>query len=80
MSVMSNQNDSNNGVNRAGTLCEGPSPGRCSLAQQQGPGHHQTVADRNIRSIFHLLGMKKNRKKNNIPWWRRRLETKSEHQ
>ena len=37
---MWNQIFENNGLNRTGTPCEGPSPGRCSLAQQRGPGRH----------------------------------------
>ena len=37
---MSNQVFKNNGMNGTGTLCEGPSPGRCSRAQQRGPGRH----------------------------------------
>ena len=44
MSVMSNINSQDNDVNGAGTSCEGPTSGRCSLAQQQRPGRHQTTA------------------------------------
>ena len=41
---MSSQIFENNGTNGTGTLCEGPSPGRCSPAQQRGAGRHpQTV-------------------------------------
>ena len=43
MSEMSNQNSENNGVNRAGPVGEGSSPGRCSLVRQQGPGRHPTT-------------------------------------
>ena len=42
---MSNSNIENNDVNGAGTSCEGSSSGRCSLAQQQGPGRHHTTAN-----------------------------------
>ena len=41
---MWNQIFENNGLNRTGTPCEGPSPGRCSLAQQRGPGRHPATA------------------------------------
>ena len=34
----------NNGVNGTGTPCECPSPSRCSLAQQWGPGCHPVTA------------------------------------
>ena len=43
MSEMSNQISENTGVNRAGPAGEGSSPGRCSLVQQRGPGHHPTT-------------------------------------
>ena len=43
MSEMPNQNSENNGVNRAGPVGEGSSPGRCSLVRQQGPGRHPTT-------------------------------------
>ena len=43
MSEMSNQNSENNGVNRAGPVGKGSSPGRCSLVRQQGPGRHPTT-------------------------------------
>ena len=43
MGVMSNQNNPDNGVNGAETLCEGPSPGRCSPVRQQRPGHYPTT-------------------------------------
>ena len=41
---MSNQNIENNDVNGAGTFCEGSSSGRCSPAQQRGPGRNPTTA------------------------------------
>ena len=41
---MLNQSPENNGVNGTGTPCEGPSPGRCSPAQQQGAGCHPATA------------------------------------
>ena len=41
---MLNQSYENNGVNRTGTPCEGLSPGRCSPAQQRGPGRHPATA------------------------------------
>ena len=41
---MNPNNTKNNGVNGTGTSCEGPSPGRCSPAQQRGPGRHPTTA------------------------------------
>ena len=31
-------------MNATGTPCEGPSPGRFSLAQQRGPGRHPATA------------------------------------
>ena len=34
----------NNGVNGTGTPCECPSPSRCSLGQQWGPGCHPVTA------------------------------------
>ena len=41
---MSNQIFKNNAMNGTGTLCESPLPGRCSPAQQWGPGcHPETV-------------------------------------
>ena len=40
MSEMSNQNSENNGVNRAGPVGEGSSPGRCSLVRQRRPIRH----------------------------------------
>ena len=43
MSAMSNQNNPDNGVNWAGTFCEGPSPGRCSLVRQRRPGRYPTT-------------------------------------
>ena len=43
MSEMSNQNSENNSVNRAGSVEEGSSPGRCSLVRQWGPGCHPTT-------------------------------------
>ena len=36
----------NNGVKGTGTSCEGPSPGRCPIAQQGRPGRHHTTAGR----------------------------------
>ena len=41
---MLNHNSKNNGVNGTGTRCKGPSPGRCSPAQQRGPGRHLATA------------------------------------
>ena len=41
---MLNQIIENNSVNGTGTLCEGPSPSRCSPAQQRGPGRHPAAA------------------------------------
>jgi len=40
---MSSSNIEHNGVNGTGTSCEGATPGRCSPAQQRGPGRHQTT-------------------------------------
>ena len=37
MSEMSNQNSENNGVNRAGPVGEGSSPGRCFPVRHRGP-------------------------------------------
>ena len=33
-----------NGMNGAGTSCEGPSPGRCLVGEQRKPGCHQKSA------------------------------------
>ena len=41
---MSNDNLSDNGVNEAGTVSEGLSPGRCPIVTQRGPGRHHTTA------------------------------------
>ena len=41
---MLNYSSENNGVNGTRTQCKGPSPGRCSLAQQRGPGRHLATA------------------------------------
>ena len=41
---MINQVFEDNGVNRTGTEREGSSPGRCSPAQQRGPGRHPATA------------------------------------
>ena len=41
---MSNQIFEHNDVNRTGTECEGSSSGRCSTAQQRGPGRHPATA------------------------------------
>ena len=43
MSVMSNQNSENNGVNRPGPVGKGSSTGRCSLVRHRGPGRHPTT-------------------------------------
>ena len=48
MSVISNQNNPDNGVNGAGTVCEGPSAGRCSPVRQQRPGRYPTT----VRTIW----------------------------
>ena len=45
-SNMDYQNIVNNGVNETGTEGEGLSPGRCLMAQQHEPGHHQATARR----------------------------------
>jgi len=37
MSEMNSSINENNGVNGAGTSCEGATPGRCSPAQQRDP-------------------------------------------
>jgi len=36
----------NNGVNGTGSQCEGPSPGRCPMEEQRGPGRHPATAQR----------------------------------
>ena len=41
---MINQVSEDNGMNRTGTECESSSPGRCSPAQQRGPGRHLATA------------------------------------
>ena len=49
MSEMYPSSIENNDVNGAGTSCESPSSGRCSPAQQRGPGRHSTTAARRTR-------------------------------
>ena len=44
MSEMSSDIIRNNSVNGAGTLREGPSPGRCPLGKQRRPSRHQKTA------------------------------------
>ena len=44
MSEMSTNDITNNDVSGAGTLCEGPSSGRCPVGEQRGPGRHSTTA------------------------------------
>ena len=51
MSEMSNYED--NGVNEIGTNSEGLSPGRCTMAQQHGPGRHPDTARRTRRKWSH---------------------------
>ena len=41
---MMNHNSENNGMNGTGMRCKGPLPGRCSPAQQLGPGRHLATA------------------------------------
>ena len=41
---MFSQVTEDNGVKRIGTECVGSLSGRCSLAQQQGPGRHPATA------------------------------------
>ena len=43
MSEMSNQNSENNGVNRAGSVGEDSSAGRCFLVRQRRLGRHPTI-------------------------------------
>ena len=44
MSEMSSDIIRNNSLNGAGTLREGPSPGRCPLGKQRRPSRHQKTA------------------------------------
>ena len=44
MCEMNTNNITDNDVNRAGTLCEGPTSGRCPVGEQRGPGRHPTTA------------------------------------
>ena len=44
MSEMNTNNITDNDVNGAGTLCEGPTSGRCPVGEQRGPGRHPTTA------------------------------------
>ena len=53
MSEMSNSNIEDNGVNEIGTNSEGLSPGRCTMAQQHGPGRHPATARRTRRKWSH---------------------------
>ena len=47
MSVqMSNKSKPNNSMNEARASSESPSPGRCPIGEQDGPGHHWITADR----------------------------------
>ena len=41
---MSYEINSDNGVNGTGIRYEGPSPGRCSVERQHGPGRHPATA------------------------------------
>ena len=55
MSEMSNQNPESNYISRAGTVGEGPSPGRCSLVRQRRPSHNPTTVrtkwSKNVKKI-----------------------------
>ena len=44
MSVMSNTNCSNNGMNETEASSNSVSPGRCTMEPQHGPGRHQATA------------------------------------
>ena len=56
MSKMPNQNSENDGVNRAGPVEEGSSPGRCSLVRQRGPsGHPTTVRTKRSKSVNKIV-------------------------
>ena len=46
MSVMESTDLQNNGLNGTGSQCEGPSPGRCPMKEQRGPGCHPATAQR----------------------------------
>ena len=50
---MSNLIDEDNGVNEIGASGEGLSPGRCTMAQQHGPGRHAATARRTRRKWSH---------------------------
>ena len=43
---MSHKSKPNNNVNEAGVSSEGLLPDRCPIGEQDGPGCHQTTADR----------------------------------
>ena len=43
---MSNKNKFNTGMNEAGASSEGPLPDRYPIDEQDGPGCHQTSADK----------------------------------
>ena len=44
--IMSNKSKPNNNMNEAGASSEGLLPSRCPIGEQDGPGRHQTTADR----------------------------------
>ena len=44
MSVMSNTNCSNNGINETEASSNSASPGRCTMEPQRGPGRHHVTA------------------------------------
>ena len=58
MSEMNSLVDYINGVNGTGTACEGASPGRCSSAQQRGPGRHPVTARTKWSKEMNKLVMK----------------------
>ena len=43
---MSNKSKPKNSMNEDGASNEGLPPGRCPSGEEDGPGHHQTIADR----------------------------------
>ena len=48
MSEMTSDIVRNNGVNGAGILREGSSPGRCPVGEQRRPGRHQKTENRMV--------------------------------
>ena len=58
MSEMTNENESNNGVNEAGAYKEFFSPGRCPVVTMHGPGRHQATIRKKWSTQDYICVMK----------------------